>query len=50
MRIGGTKIRVRVGADTLRRRPTALGEGHIIKSKAGIGLQTKDGTWIKTKQ
>ena len=50
MRIGGTKIKAVVRVDTLRRRPTALGEGHIIKSKADIGLMTKSGKWIKTKQ
>ncbi len=50
MRIAGTRLSISAGTDTLRRRPTALGEGHIIKSKADIGLMTKDGKWIKTKQ
>ena len=50
MRIRGTKIRITPNVKSMGRRPTALGEGHIIQSKTDLGLVTKDGQWIKTKQ
>ncbi len=49
MRIRGTKIRITPNVKSMGRRSGGVG-GHVIKSKDGTGLVTKDGQWIKTKQ